>query len=129
MPRPRKRRCLGEAPPATMYKPQGVPMGRLKGVVLPAEGFEALRLVDALGMAQEEAAERMGVSRPTVCRILGEARAAVARALANGWAIRIEAGAPGEEGQGQDAHACRKRGRGCAGGPRDEDAPDEKEDL
>ncbi|MFZ5426721.1 MAG: DUF134 domain-containing protein, partial [Thermodesulfobacteriota bacterium] len=81
MPRPRKRRCLGEAPPATMYKPQGVPLGRLKGAVLPAEGFEALRLVDALGLAQEEAAERMGVSRPTVCRILGEARVLVARAL------------------------------------------------
>lgn len=90
MPRPRKRRCIQSAPPATFYKPQGVPMGQLRGVTLAVEGFEALRLVDAEGLSQEEAAERMEVSRPTLCRILGEARTVVAKALANGWAIRIE---------------------------------------
>lgn len=36
----------------------------------------------------------MGVSRPTLCRILGEARSRVARALSRGWAIRIETDLP-----------------------------------
>jgi len=56
------------------------------------EGLEAIRLADAEGMEHEEAARRMGVSRPTFSRILSEARRQVARALSNGWAIRIEGG-------------------------------------
>jgi len=122
VPRPRKRRCIAQAPPAVFYKPQGVPLGQLRGVTLLLEGFEALRLVDALGLSQEEAAQRMEVSRPTLCRILGEARAAVARALANGWAIRIEQEAR-DDGP-QEGHApCRGRGRRCGHG-----APTTEED-
>jgi len=34
----------------------------------------------------------MGISRPTFSRVLAEARTAVAKALTNGWAIRIEGG-------------------------------------
>lgn len=114
MPRPRKRRCLGAEPPATLYKPQGVPMGRLRGAVLSAEGFEALRLVDADGLSQEEAAERMGVSRSTVCRILGEARTLLARCLANGWAIRIETHSAGEAPEDAGiALGCRRRATRC----------------
>jgi predicted DNA-binding protein (UPF0251 family) len=77
-------------PEVTVFKPMGVSMSQLSGVVLGLDGFEALRLVDGEGLSQEEAAARMKVSRPTLCRILGEARAQVARALSRGWAIRIE---------------------------------------
>ncbi|MCA1945971.1 MAG: DUF134 domain-containing protein [Desulfovibrio sp.] len=90
MPRPRKCRRIGHSPVATLYKPQGVPGGLLKGVVLPLDGLEAMRLVDGLGMDQEAAAAQMGVSRPTLGRMLAQARGLVARALASGWAIRIE---------------------------------------
>ena len=54
MPRPRKRRCISSAPPAVFYKPQGVPLGQLRGVILRMEGLEAMRLVDAEGLSQEE---------------------------------------------------------------------------
>ncbi len=67
-------------------------MRELKGVVLPLEGFEAFRLVDGEGLSREEAAALMEVSRPTLCRILMEARRTVARALAGGMAIRIDGG-------------------------------------
>jgi predicted DNA-binding protein (UPF0251 family) len=121
MPRPRKSKLIQGLPAATFYKPQGVPLARLQGVRLPLEGLEALRLADAEGLGQAEAAARMGVSPATFCRLLAEARGAVARALANGWAIRIEGGdyrladqAPGprdrEPGRG------RGRGRGWRGG-------------
>ncbi len=118
MPRPRKRRCIQSTPPATFYKPQGVPMGQLRGVTLAVEGFEALRLVDAEGLSQEEAAVRMEVSRPTLCRILGEARMVVARALTNGWAIRIEdVGEDGantaQAGAETDSPRAGCRRRGC----------------
>jgi predicted DNA-binding protein (UPF0251 family) len=56
------------------------------------EGLEAIRLADAEGVDHETAAEQMAVSRPTFSRILSEARYQVARALSNGWAIRIEGG-------------------------------------
>ena len=92
MPRPRKHRMVRGHPLVSFYKPQGVPLRDLRGLVLPVEGLEALRLADAEGLDQEAAAEKMGVSRPTFCRVLAEARATVARALVNGWAIRIEGG-------------------------------------
>ena len=116
MPRPRKRRCLGPTPPVTFYKPQGVPLHELRGALLMPEGFEALRLVDAEGLSQEEAAARMEVSRPTLSRILGKARTVVARALANGWAIRIED--PQDEGAagGGKPGGCGGRRRGCRHG-------------
>ncbi len=79
-------------PPVRFYKPQGVPLGRLRGVTLPLEGLEAIRLADAEGLDQEQAAAMMGISRPTFSRLVSEARRTVAGALANGWAIRIEGG-------------------------------------
>lgn len=90
MGRRRKCRFVADVPAVTVFKPQGVPMGQLYGVVLGLDGLEAMRLVDGEGLSQEEAAVRMQVSRPTLCRILAEARSQVARALSRGWAIRIE---------------------------------------
>lgn len=105
MGRRRKCRFVADLPAVTVFKPQGVPLAQLYGVVLDLDGFEAMRLVDAEGLSQEEAAVRMGVSRPTLCRILGQARTLVARALSRGWAIRVEVdvdharagGCPGEQ--------------------------------
>ena len=103
MGRPKKCRLVSGSPAFAMYKPAGAPLRSLTGAVLPVEGLEALRLVDAEGLDQEEAASRMGVSRPTLNRILGQARAVVARALANGWALRIEGGDWALAGAGPDA--------------------------
>lgn len=110
MPRPRKRRCIQAMPPALFYKPQGVALADLRGVTLPLDGYEAMRLVDALGLSQEEAAQRMGVSRPTLCRVLGEARTVVAKAISNGWAIRVET-----EDEAEPSPARGRRGQGGRG--------------
>jgi len=90
MARPRKPRNVEQFPPSGFYKPEGVDLHRLQGAVLPIDGFEALRLADAERLAHHVAAKRMGVSRATFSRILNRARHVVAKALANGWAIRIE---------------------------------------
>lgn len=110
MGRRKKRRWIGACPGATFYKPQGVPLSSLTGMTLPLEGMEAMRLVDALGLSQEQAAERMGVSRPTLCRILGQARSRVAKALSEGMAIRIS-GSGAEIVAGDDASCA--MGPGC----------------
>lgn len=54
--------------------------------------LEALRLADLEGLYQEDAAARMGVSRPTLGRILEAGRRKVAEALVLGKALRIEGG-------------------------------------
>ena len=92
MPRPRKCRRVQNHPLHGFYKPHGIPLQNLKGVTLPVEGLEAIRLADAEGLDHETCARQMDVSRPTFSRILSEARYQVARALSNGWALRIEGG-------------------------------------
>lgn len=122
MGRPRKCRFVEQLPPVEFYKPKGVPLGRLRGVVLPVEGLEAMRLVDAEGLSREEAAERMEVSMPTLSRILGEARRTVARALCGGMALRIEGGdfalRSDEEGGGPDGLGESDDSGGGVAGPR-----------
>jgi predicted DNA-binding protein (UPF0251 family) len=93
MPRPRKNRRVGQQPVVVFYKPQGVALHGLKGLILSVEGLEALRLADAEGLEHQHAAEMMGISRPTFSRVLAEARRTLATAVSNGWAIRIEGGA------------------------------------
>lgn len=59
-------------------------------MVLALDELEALRLCDRDGMYQDDAARLMGVSRPTLGRMLEEARRKVAEALTLGKAICIE---------------------------------------
>src|SRR3972149_4685746 len=92
MPRPRKCRRVAGLPRVTYYKPQGIPLRSLKETRLSVEEVEALRLKDLEGLDQKEAAERIGISRPTFQRVLQEARRHVAEALLGGQAIRIEGG-------------------------------------
>jgi predicted DNA-binding protein (UPF0251 family) len=80
------------APHPAVYKPAGVPLDSLRRITLLHEELEALRLADLDGFTQEEAAERMGVSRSTFQRILAHARLQVALALAEGHALQVEGG-------------------------------------
>ena len=92
MPRPRKTRFIQGDTTVRYYKPQGIPLEGLIETDLSLDGLEALRLADAEGLEQDAAAQRMGISRSTFSRLLGEARGAVATALTRGWAIRIDGG-------------------------------------
>ena len=114
MGRQKKSRFVTIQPKSTVFKPRGVPMSQLQGVRLPLDGLEAMRLVDAEGLTQQNAAEQMHVSRPTLCRILGDARMQVARALSNGWAIRsIEAEAHDDETDTESEEFCTRTRRRC----------------
>ena len=64
-------------------------MRDLQEVRLEADELEALRLVDVDGLYNTEAAERMGVSRQTMDRIVRSARQKVAGALIGGRALRV----------------------------------------
>jgi uncharacterized protein len=64
-------------------------MMELQIVALKDEEWEAILLTDYKGLQQEEAAKSMEISRPTFSRTLMSARRAVAKALAEGSALRI----------------------------------------
>lgn len=90
MPRPPCPRNISHLPPATYFKPAGIPLRDLKEIQLAADELEAMRLADYEGMYNVEAAGQMGVSRQTFDRIVNRARKKVATALVNGFALRVE---------------------------------------
>lgn len=92
MPRPFKTRCIAHIPGVTVFKPAGIPARELTKVEIHFDELEAIRLVDGQGLDHAQAAKRMGVSRPTVSRILERVRRKIAQALVEGEALFIEEG-------------------------------------
>jgi predicted DNA-binding protein (UPF0251 family) len=115
MGRPPWCRRVEGSPPASLFKPAGIPARELQEVVMTLDEFEALRLSDHLGFYQEEAAVRMRVSRPTLGRILETARRKVAEALVLGKVLRIEGG---------PVHALRQRTLSCSNCGHEQNLPE-----
>ncbi|MDY0356549.1 MAG: DUF134 domain-containing protein [Sedimentisphaerales bacterium] len=117
MPRPRHCRRVAMLPHVAYYKPRGVPLAALQCVELAVDELEALRLADLEGLYQEEAAQRMNVSRQTFGRIIEAAHKKVADALVHGKALSIEGGPieVTEPEAGPPGPACRRGGP--MGGP------------
>ena len=73
MPRNAKCRRVCQMPVHCRFSPEQPAHG--EAVELTVEEYEAVRLMDYLGLNQEEAAAQMGVARTTVQRIYGQAAA------------------------------------------------------
>jgi predicted DNA-binding protein (UPF0251 family) len=89
MPRRVRRRIRGNFE-RVCFKPCGIPNHSLDRVFLDEDELEAIRLMDYEGLYQEDVAREMGVSRPTISRILKSARAKIADAILNGKSIEIK---------------------------------------
>jgi len=92
MGRLKKNRIVKFNPNVNYFKPRGIPMFKLEEVSLTIDEREAIRLADLLGLSHEEAGRQMEVSRATFGRIVQRARQAVADAMINGKAIKVEGG-------------------------------------
>ncbi len=92
MPRPRQCRRVAHLPQVTFYKPRGVPLSVLQQVDLTFDELEAIRLADFEGLYQEQAAQKMNISRQTFGRIIESAHKKIADALVNGKALSIKGG-------------------------------------
>jgi uncharacterized protein len=90
--RPKKNRIVADDPQVSFFKPRGIPMHLLEEVHLSVDEMEALRLADLENLSQEQAGQKMGVSRATFGRIVQRARHLVAEALVVGKAIRVTGG-------------------------------------
>jgi predicted DNA-binding protein (UPF0251 family) len=87
--RRRRRRCIDFAPTHTCFKPCRTRGRHQETLELKADEFEALRLMDDEGLYQQAAADRMGISRPSLARTLAEARRKVIDALLHGKRLLI----------------------------------------
>lgn len=90
MPRPQRRRRICQEPEYARFRPEGVESG--EAVRLTCDEFEAIRLVDYLGMTHEQCAARMDISRSTVTEVYESARKKIAGALVEGRELRIGGG-------------------------------------
>lgn len=92
MPRPKQFRKIASPPLMVGFKPFGIPRKELESIILSYDEYEVVRLLDYEGLMQEQAAERMNVSRPTLTRIYENARKTIARAFVECKMIVIEGG-------------------------------------
>jgi len=79
-------------PPMEGFKPFGVPIRELEPVILLYEEYESIRLADYENLTQQEASEKMNISRPTFTRLYDKARKSIARAFVEGKALLIQGG-------------------------------------
>lgn len=92
MPRPKRRRMMATPPAVEGFRPFGVPITDIEPIELLFEEYESIKLTDYEGLTQEQAAERMNISRPTFTRIYEKARKTIAQSFVEGKAIIIKGG-------------------------------------
>lgn len=82
-------------PPARLYTPVfSQPEGKsAESLFIFYEELEALRLCDYEGLTQQQASEKMGVSRPTFTRIYSKALRKIATAIVEGRPFEFVGGA------------------------------------
>lgn len=90
--RPKKVRWVRCEPGERCFRPLCKSVGKLGGVYLTLDEFEAVRLSDLDELKQEEASKKMRISRPTFSRIINSAHKKIGDALVNIKAIKIEGG-------------------------------------
>ncbi|HOH23255.1 MAG TPA: DUF134 domain-containing protein [Bacteroidales bacterium] len=108
MSRPKQCRRIQSPPLMSGFKPFGIPRSLTGEVTLQYDEYEAIRLLDYEGLLQEEAAERMNVSRPTLTRIYAQARKTVAQAFVEGKSLVIEGGNVDFGGKWYRCRRCNK---------------------
>lgn len=92
MPRPPKSRKICNPPKMAGFKPFGLSLCKFESVQLTFEEYETIKLINYDSLSQDQAAEQMNVSRPTLTRIYNKALKSIAKAFIEGKAIVIEGG-------------------------------------
>ncbi|MBQ8638592.1 MAG: DUF134 domain-containing protein [Lachnospiraceae bacterium] len=92
MARPCKRRRVCEEPFCSCYGPLDQSRAIRTPVVMTVDEFECIRLIDLVGLTQEECAKQMNVARTTVQTIYGSARRKMAESLVKSRNLCIEGG-------------------------------------
>lgn len=91
MPRPRKCRKVCHFPQNLSLVPTGDVVER-EAVILTVDEYETIRLIDHMGLSQEQCGHCMKVARTTVQQVYATARKKLAQVLVEGRPMRIEGG-------------------------------------
>ena len=91
MPRPQRCRLVCSLPRQEAFVPDG-PDSCTDTVIMTVDEYEVIRLMDLIGLTQEQAAAQMNVGRTTVTGIYESARPKVAEALVYGKRLLIQGG-------------------------------------
>ena len=113
MPRPRKCRRVCCLPNNGAFGPIGEKES-VETVIMSVDEYETIRLIDQMGLTQEECAEQMNVARTTVQGIYNDARIKIADVLVNAKSLVIQGGdyvlCDGHEISRGCGGCCSKRG-------------------
>lgn len=123
MPRPKKKRKVNYPPKMLGFKPFGIRFRDAEHVIMQFEEYEALKLVVYDNLSQDEAAEKMEVSRPTLTRIYNSALKKIGQGFVEGKSILIEGGDFEFEEDWYKCKTCFKLTVGKDNGPKCDDCP------
>jgi uncharacterized protein len=92
MARPVKNRVIYYPPKMYGFKPFGMALCDADSIVMHFDEYESIKLVNYDNLSQDEAADLMKVSRPTLTRIYNKALHKIAIAFTEGKTIFIKGG-------------------------------------
>lgn len=92
MPRPSRSKRVCRMPSYCRFHSVTEETINVKQIRMSIEEFETIRLIDYIGMTQQECARQMQVARTTVQRLYQDARRKMARFLVEGTVFSIEGG-------------------------------------
>ena len=92
MARPNKTRRISRMPSCCHFFTERTARDETNRIVLTVDEYEAIRLIDYLGLTQEQCAARMDVGRATVQAVYAAARTKLARFLVEGTRLEIDGG-------------------------------------
>jgi len=92
MPRPQKNRKVCNPPKMQGFKPFGIAVCDTIHIVMQYDEYETIKLLNYDKLSQNEAAESMEISQPTLTRIYNSALIKIAQAFVEGKSIIIEGG-------------------------------------
>ncbi|KMO87532.1 DNA-binding protein [Megasphaera cerevisiae DSM 20462] len=90
MPRPQRCRRVCSLPKTGEFAPSGCTDNT--AIIMGIDEYEVIRLIDWIGLTQEQCAAQINVSRTTVTGIYDSARRKLADALVHGKRLLIEGG-------------------------------------
>jgi len=129
MPRPKKKRKVNHPPKMLGFKPFGIRLCDTERVIMQYEEYETVKLVIYDNLSQDEAAEKMEVSRPTLTRIYNSALKKIGQAFVEGKPIVIKGGDFKFDKDWYKCNRCFKLIDGIKDITTCEDCPDDKDEL
>lgn len=98
-------------PTITRFGPLEEIDGGCDSITMTVDEYETIRLIDLMGLTQEECSNQMNIARTTVQRIYNDARKKLASTVVEGRVLHIDGGDFELYGGAGDRCCCPKRNR------------------